>query len=196
MKRRAFLVGFAAAPWWIRRAFADASVGGMRASPTTRPTLVFVVPRAEADHWERGAAFGELLNHGGDRDLAPLALADVECARADRFGVRDEPLLVFVEGSTVRELRGTLPKGDAARRRMLGDFIREVLPLTGKSPRQLAAVARQRYVKKAPRGARWGNTGMCGASYEEGPADNVDCGMGSLDEPSRRFLDFYTGSRK
>ena len=206
MKRRAFLAGFAAAPWFIRRAFADASVGGTRAGtgfqaelsalPTARPTLVFVVPRADADHWERGAAFGELLNHGSDRDLAPLALADVVCMRADLFGVRGEPLLLFVVGSTVRELRGTLPKGDAARRRMLGDFIREVLPLNGKSPSELAAVARQRYVKKAPRGARWGNTGMCGASYEEGPADNVDCGMGSLDEPSRRFLDFYTGSRK
>jgi hypothetical protein len=32
---------------------------------------------------------------------------------------------------------------------------------------------------------------MCGAEYEEGPADAVDCGMGSVSEPSRRFLDFY-----
>jgi hypothetical protein len=79
---------------------------------------------------------------------------------------------------------------------MLGDWIREVLPLNGELAPELAATARQRYVMKAPRGARWGHTGMCGASYEEGPADNVDCGMGSLDEPSRRFLDFYTGSRK
>jgi len=204
MKRRAFLVGFAAAPWWVRRAFADASVGATQRRSKCGfgnirppvPTLVFVVPRADGEHWERGAAFGELLNHGSDRDLAPLALADVECARAERYGVDDEPLLLFVVGSTVRELRGTLPKSDSARRRMLGDWIREVLPLNGKSASELAAVARQRYVKKAPRGARWGNTGMCGASYEEGPADNVDCGMGSLDEPSRRFLDFYTGSRR
>jgi hypothetical protein len=196
MKRRAFLAGFAAAPWWIRRAFADASVGGMRAAATTRPTLVFVVPRADRDHWERGAAFGELLNHGSDSDLAPLAFVDVVCARADLYGVSGEPLLILVNGSTARALRGTLPKGDAARRKMLGDWIREVLPLNGELTLELAAQARQRYVKKAPRGARWGHTSMCGATYEEGPADNVDCGMGSLDEPSRRFLDFYTGSRK
>jgi len=55
----------------------------------------------------------------------------------------------------------------------------------------LAAAARERYVKKAPRGARWGRTTMCGNEYEEGPSEQVDCGMGHVPEPSRRFLDFY-----
>jgi hypothetical protein len=196
MKRRAFLAGFAAAPWWIRRAFADASVGATAARGRTHRTLVFVVPSDENARWDRAGAFGEYLNHGRDADLAPLALADVVCARAADYGVGGNPILLYIEGSSVRRLDRPLPVGDAARRRLLGDFIREVLPLNGESAPELAGLARARYVIKAPRGARWGHTSMCGATYEEGPADNVDCGMGSVDEPSRRFLDFYTGSRK
>ena len=42
---------------------------------------------------------------------------------------------------------------------------------------QLAAAARERYVKKAPRGARWGRTTMCGNEYEEGPAEMVVDGL-------------------
>lgn len=195
MKRRAFLAGLAAAPWWIRRAFADASVAAPPTVRTTRPTLVLVVPTDESARWDRGAAFGELLNHGGDRELAPLALADVVCARAQDYGLRDEPLMLFVVGSTVHRLNGALPKDDRGRIRVLGGLIREVLPLQGKSERELAAAARERYVKKAPRGARWGRTTMCGAEYEEGPAEQVDCGMGHVPEASRRFLDFYVGRR-
>lgn len=193
MKRRAFLVGLAAAPSFIRRAFGDVSVGAPAA--TTRPTLVLVVPRDDGARWERGAAFGELLNHGGDRDLAPLALVDVVCARAQDFGVSDEPLMLFVVGSTVHRLSARLPKDDPGRIRVLGNLIREVLPLEGKSARELAAAARERYVKKAPRGARWGRTTMCGNEYEEGPAEMVDCGMGHIPDASRRFLDFYAGRR-
>jgi hypothetical protein len=191
MKRRAFLVGLAAAPWWIRRAFGDASVGAPPARARADATLVLVVPRDETARYERGAAFGEWLNHGSDRDLAPLGLVDVVCARASDYGVSGAPLMLLVVGSTVHRLDGALPKGDAARREFLGAFARKLVPLDGKSAGELARTARERYVKKAPRGARWGRTSMCGAEYEEGPADNVDCGMGSLDEPSRRFLDFY-----
>ncbi|MGZ3428386.1 MAG: hypothetical protein ACXVCV_17160 [Polyangia bacterium] len=205
MKRRAFLVGLAAAPWFIRRAFGDASIGGgggaaagsgARTAATTRPTLVLVVPRDDSARWERGSAFGELLNHGGDRELAPLALVDVVCARAREFGISDDPLMLFVVGSTVHRLDAALPKDDAGRIRVLGQLVREVLPLEGKSARELAAAARERYVKKAPRGARWGRTTMCGNEYEEGPAEMVDCGMGHVPEVSRRFLDFYTGGKK
>ncbi len=204
MKRRAFIVGLAAAPWWIRRAFGDASIGGgsgatagagARTQATTRPTLVLVVPRDDSARWERGSAFGELLNHGGDRDLAPLALVDVVCARAKDYGVDDEPLMMLVVGSTVQRLNAKLPKDDPGRIRVLGDLVRQVLPLEGKSARELAAAARERYVKKAPRGARWGRTTMCGNEYEEGPAEMVDCGMGHVPEASRRFLDFYTGKK-
>ena len=165
--------------------------GLARLDAPTRPTLVLVVPRDENERYERGAAFGEWLNHGSDRDLAPLALVDVVCARASDYGVTGAPLVLLVVGSTVHRLDYKLPKSDKDRRDLLGTYVRKLLPLDGKSASELARVARERYVKKAPRGARWGRTSMCGAEYEEGPADNVDCGMGSLDEPSRRFLDFY-----
>lgn len=192
MKRRAFLAGLAAAPWWIRRAFADASVGdahpGPAAPATTGPTLVFVVPRDEGRRWERGAAFGDYLNKGSDRDLAPLALVDVVCAPAARFGIGGDPWMLLVVGRSVRVLGG--PDG-APKAGAIAALVREVLPLHGKSAGELAAVARQRYVNKAPRGARWGRTTMCGNEYEEGPSEQVDCGMGHVPEVSRRFLDFY-----
>jgi hypothetical protein len=199
MKRRAFLVGLASAPLWIRRAFGDASVGGARvglragdaATTTTRPTLVLVVPPDENARWERGAAFGEWLNHADDRALAPLALVDVVCAPARDFGASGSPLMLLVVGSTVHRLDGPLPKDAAARRALLGGFVRKLVWTEGKSVGELAKAARERYVKKAPRGARWGRTSMCGAEYDEGPADAVDCGMGSVSEPARRFLDFY-----
>lgn len=184
MKRRAFIATMAAAPWFIRRAFGDTSVVGATGSgarTTTRPTLVLVVPRDETARWNRGLVFGELLNHGSDRELAPLALVDVVCAPAADFGVKDEPLMLYVVGNTVHRLQAT-------------KALREMIPLpTGTSVSELAATARERYViKHAPRGSRWGNTGVCGVSYEEGPkAEMPDCGMARAPEASRRFLDFY-----
>ena len=201
MKRRAFIAGLATAPLWIRRAFGDASVGGARVglrangaattAAATRPALVLIVPPDEGERWERGAAFGDWLNHGDDGALAPLALVDVICAPARDFGVSGDPLMLFVVGSTVHRLDGALPKGDGPRRALIGGFVRKLVWTEGKPIAELAKAARERYVKKAPRGARWGRTSMCGAEYEEGPADAVDCGMGSVSEPSRRFLDFY-----
>jgi len=190
VKRRAFLATMAAAPWFVRRAFGDASVGGVGkiaaghgdgASATTRPTLVLVVPRDESARWSRGVQFGELLNHGSDRELAPLALVDVVCAPASAYGLADEPLMLYVVGSTVHRL------GSAKE-------LRQMIPLpTGTSVAELAAAARARYViKHAPRGSRWGNTGVCGVTYEEGPQPEMpDCGMARAPEASRRFLDFY-----
>lgn len=193
MKRRAFLAGLATAPLWIRRAFGDASVGGARVGvvQTSRPTLVLVVPRDDGERWQRGAAFGEWLNHGDDGALGPLALVEVVCAPARDYGVSGDPLMLLVVGSTVHRLDGALPKGDAARRALFAGFVRKLVWTEGKPIAELAKAARQRYVTKAPRGARWGRTSMCGAIYEEGPADAVDCGMGSMREPSRRFLAFY-----
>jgi len=192
MKRRAFVVALAAAPWWIRRAFGDASVGGERATGTTParatagPTLVFVVPRDESARWERGAAFGDYLNHGSDRDLAPLALVDVVCAPAADYGIDGDPWMLLVDGRSVRIVGVATTRADK-----IAALVRKALPLHGESAALLAAAARERYVKKAPRGARWGRTTMCGNEYEEGPSEMVDCGMGHVPEPSRRFLDFY-----
>ncbi len=189
MKRRAFLASLATAPLWIRRAFGDASV----AAPTrvtTKPTLVFVVPRDPRERSARAGAFGGFLNGGSDRELAPLALVDVVCAPASDFGVDGEPLMLLVTGRSVRVLDSGSPAPD-----VVAALVREVLPLHGKSVAELAAAARQRYVNKAPRGARWGRTSMCGNEYEEGPAEMVDCGMGHVPEESRRFLEFYVKAR-
>jgi hypothetical protein len=59
-----------------------------RAQQAGKPLLAFVVPPLEDEEREegwgelidRGRAFGELLNHGGDDALATLALAEVVCA--------------------------------------------------------------------------------------------------------------------
>ena len=205
MKRRAFVASLAMAPLWLRRAFADASIGaapaggGARAGATAtdRPRLVFVVPRDARARAERGAAFTDLLLNGRDRDLAPLALADVVCAPASDFGVAGEPLMLFVVGSTVRVLDVVSPPEGQRSREYLGALIREVLPVPGKSEHELAGVARRRYVTRAPRGARWGRTTMCGIEYEKGPpAEAVDCGMGHVGESARRFLSFYVEELK
>lgn len=184
MKRRAFIAALATAPWFIKRAFGDASLRDSRVAgrPTTRPTLVLVVPRDQSDRWQRGKIFGEMLTHADDTLLARLALVDVTCARAADFGTRGEPLMLFVVGSTVHRL-------DAAPAER---FIREMiaLPASGSVP-VLSKEARERYVTHAPRGSRWGTTGTCGAHYDEGPQEMVDCGMAFAPAASRRFLDFY-----
>jgi hypothetical protein len=179
VKRRAFLAGLATAPLWIRRAFADVSVtAAATAAISTRPTLVWVVPSNDKDRESRAAAFGRLLTNGSDRDLAPLALVDVVCAPAP-----GDPLMLYVVGRSVRTLDGS--PNDIAK------IIRSIAPRSDRPPKELAAIARARYFKKAPPGARWGHTTGCGADYEEGPADTVDCGMGSLGELARRFFAFY-----
>ncbi|HEY2746313.1 MAG TPA: hypothetical protein VGL86_16885, partial [Polyangia bacterium] len=187
VKRRAFIAALATAPLFIRRAFGDASVGSARVGarvtmPTARPTLVLVVPRDDAKRWERGKLFGDLLTHADDTLLARLSLVDVICGRASDFGTPGEPLVLFVVGSTVHRL--DKPPAE----RFIGEMI--ALPAAPSVP-VLAATARARYVKHAPHGSRWGTTGTCGAHYDEGPQEMVDCGMAFAPEASRRFLDFY-----
>src|SRR4051812_67884 len=101
MNRRHFLrvssaaaLAFASAPAWLRRAFADSSCPAdadperlvslasayRRAQQTGRRLLVLVIPEQAMLGWDRGAAFGELLNHGSDEQLAPLASVEVVCA--------------------------------------------------------------------------------------------------------------------
>src|SRR5688572_19613495 len=47
--------------------------------PPFRPLLILVAPKDEETAWMRGCGFGELLNHGTDASLAPLALFEVVC---------------------------------------------------------------------------------------------------------------------
>lgn len=65
-----------------------------------KPTLVFVIPSDDRAQYLRGHAFGELLNHGSDAQLAPLACFDVICRKVTDLGPRwrggllHEPLLI------------------------------------------------------------------------------------------------------
>jgi hypothetical protein len=86
-------LALAGAPGFIRRAFADsscapqprarlASLAGAyrRAQRAGTPLLVLIVPEDVDAQWDRGMAWGELLNHGTDAQLAPLARVEVACA--------------------------------------------------------------------------------------------------------------------
>lgn len=149
MKRRHVLgvasAGLAAALWpsWLREAFADnaacdtpgsgalARVAALAAAfkaarDVGKPLLVLVIPENDMEKWTRGRAFGELLNHGSDVQLAPLSRVEVACATmADlkklvpSAGV-GEPLMVLVGTdrvpAAVRQLDVELPQYPAAMR--------------------------------------------------------------------------------
>jgi hypothetical protein len=127
MNRRGFLKSSAAAalalvsaPAFIRRAFGDeacpprsnhelAALAGAyrRAQRAGRPLLVLVIPENLEAQWDRGAAWGELLNHGSDAQLAPLALVEVACARVadvERLAPQargGEPLAIVLDTTRV-----------------------------------------------------------------------------------------------
>jgi len=126
MNRRKFLgtvalgAGATALPVWLSRAFrldegrcpepvdAGEPEGEMTdpgCLPGTqgalKPTLIFVIPSDDRAQYLRGHAFGELLNHGSDAQLAPLACFDVVCRKITDLGPRwrgglfHEPLMVL-----------------------------------------------------------------------------------------------------
>jgi hypothetical protein len=128
MNRRRFLktatlgaAALVAAPAFVRRAFGDEtcdttsassglvqlSDGYRRAQRAGRPLLLLVVPADDGEKFERGRAFGELLNHGSDAQLAPLGLCEVLCAgmtdirRLIPSAGAGEPLMVLVDASRV-----------------------------------------------------------------------------------------------
>jgi hypothetical protein len=103
VKRRAFLraatAGAAVAatwPSWLRSAFAQADATAVPADVSDhlgavsqafraaqragKPLLVLVIPADDQLKWQRGTAFGELLNHGGPAVMQDLALVEVVCA--------------------------------------------------------------------------------------------------------------------
>src|SRR6184192_250765 len=97
MRRRSFLqftvATLAVAPL---RAFAA------RPAERRKPLLIIVNPANGEAKWERGAAFGEYLNHGSDAQLAPLAAYEVLCAPMSEVrrlapDVQGEPWLVAVD---------------------------------------------------------------------------------------------------
>lgn len=120
MHRRKFLAtvalgaGATALPVWLSRAFRlderdcevdlgdlpvqisdpDRCLPGGEHGPQ-KPRLVFVIPSDDRTQWQRGQAFGELLNHGSDAQLAPLACFEVLCrSTGQRF---EEPLMLLLD---------------------------------------------------------------------------------------------------
>lgn len=120
MNRRSFLgaaaagLSLAAAPAWIREAFAGIpSSKSMvfdayrRARRAHRPLLIFVIPADPAACWPRGQALGAFLTHGSDAQLAPLASCEVVCATAAHIhdlvpkAPAGEPLALLVDTRAV-----------------------------------------------------------------------------------------------
>ncbi|WP_437676718.1 hypothetical protein [Sorangium sp. So ce131] len=151
MNRRHFLgataAGLAATAWpaFIRDAFGDGAACDMKGKPAAasgslaqvsaafrrarqarRDLVVFVIPADDTAKHRRGQDFGELLNFGADRDLAPLAGVEVVCATMADLkklvpGAGDgEPLLVVVKTDKVpaaaTQLDAALPRYDWTRR--------------------------------------------------------------------------------
>lgn len=248
MKRRAFVgagVGALAAlawPAWLRDAFADEScdpgqkrtgreplrgvavvaAAYKRAAKAHRPLLALVIPSDDGKKYERGEAFGELLNHGSDADLAPLANVEVVCATADEVRLvvpslpEGEPLMILVSThevpATATFIDGVLaanPKIDwehwedsekaedkAVEQRIsaLGALLRKTLGTASiKDEKAQADAVRERLVKKVLPGSHWARAGGCGTQIE-GVEDRsmVACGMGHVPEKSRRFLYFFS----
>lgn len=248
MKRRAFVGAGAGAlaalawPAWLRHAFADEScepgqkgrgreplrgvsvvaAAYKRAAKAHVPLLVLVIPSDDRKKYERGEAFGELLNHGSDADLAPLANVEVVCATVDELRLlvpsvpEGEPLMILVSShevpATATFIDGVLPaspkidwehwedsekaENKAVEQRIatLGALLRKTLGAAPVNEEQTKAEAvRERLVKKALPGSHWARAGGCGTQIE-GVEDRpmVACGMGHVPEKSRRFLYFFS----
>ncbi len=240
MKRRQILgaasVALTAALWppLVRQAFADdAECNGSplarialvatafrRARASGRSLLVFVIPADDGAKWGRGQVFGELLNHGSDLDLAPLAGSEVVCATMDELrrlvptaGI-GEPLMVLVHPdrvpATTRQLDVVLPEvgpfGDetweqreraedaVSDRRIaaLGGLLRQELGSEDRRAATLAGEVRARLKDKPPPGTRWANGRGCGVDVEGEPRMAIGCGMGHVPKKASRFLYFFS----
>ena len=207
MNRRQFLLvtaALASAPAFIRRAFADQSIGvpegrGLagaleRAKKLDRPLVMLVIPAGDQAKYERGAAFGELFNHGTDAQLAPLSHVDVICAgmeearRIDGDLPSGEPLMVLfrphASGKLALALDAELPKYDPAWERnadwktqqakedrranqritILSSLVARLGPITDAAAQ--ADEVRARLVKRRIPGSHWANASGCGTEVE------------------------------
>jgi hypothetical protein len=191
------------------------------AQAASRPLLVLVIPVDDAKKWSRGEAFGELLNHGGDRDLAPLASVEVVCGTmrdlrklVPTVGV-GEPLMVLVQTdrvpAAVRQLDCDLDPGPSWRSRgdykdlqrldeetsnqhigALGALLRKELGDDASHAARLAAAVRARITAKPPAGASWAKSQGCGIQIEGDDPVIMGCGMGHTPAKAQRFLYFFT----
>jgi hypothetical protein len=231
MKRRDFFrtaasaAAVAAWPQLVRRAFADASCdpsGGppglelagayRRAQRAGKPLVVFVVPAADGEKYDRGHAFGEYLNNAPDDQMAALASAEVVCATMAELkrlvpnAGGGEPLAIVVgtdrAPAPVARFTAALPKwewrddddkADAIidrRIALIGEWLGKQLPLPANADvAPLAARAKREVRALPPAGARWARSSGCGTIIEgEGNQMHVACGMGHTPSKSHRFL--------
>jgi hypothetical protein len=192
-----------------------------RARKNHRAVLVLVIPENDEQKYDRGRQLGIFLNHATDEELAPFAQVDVVCAtmvsvrRADPSAGWGEPLMVLFDPSSpsARPIDPPLKRVLIARviddrdadqlitanLRRIAVAVREALPKVAAAdvPR-LAAEAKRRLRKGAPRGSRWADATGCGAIIEGEKADGPQpaCGMGHVPEKARRFLDFFAPAPK
>ena len=241
MKRRHFVgaasavLGAALWPGMVRDAFGDEACPGSplarlaqiaasfrRARAAGKVLLVFVVPADNGARWGRGQVFGELLNHGSDRDLAPLAAAEVVCATMEDLrklvpaAGAGEPLMVLVHPdklpASARQLDIALApeppfeeegswqeherrEDEASDRRIaaMGELLRRSLGDDPKRAGPLAAEVRARLKDKPPAGTKWAKSEGCGVEIEgETDSMGVACGMGHVPRKGRRFLYFFS----
>lgn len=244
MKRRHFVsaasAALAAALWpsFVRDAFGEepACTGSplarvavvaatfRRAREAGKPLLIFVIPADDGAKYERGEAFGELINHGSDADLAPLARAEVMCATmADLRKLvptagAGNPLMVLVRPervpATATQLDVELPtagnryeesywkdrdrKDDALsnqRIALLAGLVLGALGPAGPHPEVPAAQVRKQLKDRPPSGAKWAQSAGCGTAVEGEPPMMVGCGMGHVPRKAQRFLYFFTDRR-
>jgi hypothetical protein len=196
-------------PAMVRRAFSDEACAESplarlaqvvasfrRARASGKPLLVFVIPAAPEARWERGETFGELLNHGADRDLAPLAAAEVVCATMEDLrrivpsAGAGEPLMVLVhperlpatarqldtalaprsspfeEGMSWQEVERREDEASDKRIAAMGEMLRRALGDDERRAASLAVEVRARLKDKPPAGTRWATGAGCGFSIE------------------------------
>jgi hypothetical protein len=209
------LAGAALWPTVIRDAFADGAAceaGGPPKAASVREAnvaralqgaaqrhtvlLVLVIPEDDSAKWERGRAWGELLNFGSDEQLAPLAGVEVVCASLAELkkmaipAPKGEPWGLLVDPSkataspTALDAKVPEPRdgraldGDAltlelneeaasrARIAVLAGAIAAALPLAKRPVAQCAHEVRARLVRRPPPGSKWAVAGGCGVRVE------------------------------
>jgi hypothetical protein len=196
---------------FARRALADATVPPTGRT-TNRPLLVLVVPEKDELKWDRGAAFGELLNHGSDAQLAPLTRVDVTAAPSSEFP--DALMVLLAPDHPPRALHvEPLPQyepwhrdngkpwdqrmrdEDALADKRIAILARALRDALG-VPADISAAAaevRARVTHHRVPGSHWAHGSGCGTMIEETPRERLmpACGMGHVPSKSSRFLYFW-----
>lgn len=239
MKRRNVLAGLSVAsavlawPTLISRAFADEDdrtpadafssfeQAWRDAQANHRPLLVLVIPSDPMQGWDRGRAFGAVINHGTNEALQAIGTSELACARMREVrrlfpnAPTSEPLMLVIRGPGASEMqaldapwppeveyhRGGSTEADDARLTSQMAIVTQLLQAglganVGALSPAARRVAQQRaitdYRSHRVPGSHWANSGGCGTTIEDVPVTGgIGCGMGHVPEQGRRFLFFF-----